>query len=238
MASMRRCGEAGEQGGFAYAGVVTRADLARVTAYLGDGVGALTSAEQAVALAEERFPPAASVAEIGRAEACIALGDVDGARRSLAQVDGSLLPEPERTFALAFAGLARARLGLAARDAEEAVGAAEDLLRHLAANRTAILVAEALVILARARVAQDRPDEAEGFLADAAERAARLGEPLPHWEALALTAEVLDRRGAGDEAADARRRARAIVERLAAGVDDEDLRRRFLARPDVVALGD
>jgi tetratricopeptide (TPR) repeat protein len=237
MASMRRCGEVGDQGGFAYAGVVTRADLARITAYLGDGARALTSAEQALALAVERFPPAVPIAAIGRAVARIVLGDLEGARRSLTQVEGPLLPEPERTFALTFAGLARARVALAAGEAEAASSEAEDVLRLLLANRVEILVAEALVVLARARLALGQPKDAEHVLADAAGRAERLGESLPLWEALALTAEALHRRGAEPEAAEARRRAQEVVDRVASGIDDGDLRRSFLAREDVIALG-
>lgn len=236
MASMRRCEEAGERGGFLYAGVVTGADLARIAAYLGDGARALASAEQALALAAERFPPAAPVAAIGRAEARIVLGDLEGARESLSQVEASLLPEPERTFALAFAGFARARLALASSDAEEAASAAEDVLQPLTANRVEILVAEALVMVARARLALGRPEEAERVLADAEDRAARLGELLPLWEARALNAEILNGRGAEREAAECRRKAREIMDRVASGIDDDDLRRSFLAREDVRAL--
>ncbi len=237
MATMRRCQELGAEGGFAYAGVATRADLARVTAYLGDGERALPLAEQALAIAREQLPPAGPVAAIGEAEARIAIGDLDGARRALAQVEGPMLPEPDRTFALTFAGLARARVAMAAGDAEEAASAAEDVLRLLSENGVEILVAEALVALARARLALALPDEAERVLADAAERASRLGEPLPLWEALALTAEILRRRGAENEAAESRRRAREIVDRVASGIDDEDLRRSFLAREEVRSLG-
>jgi hypothetical protein len=93
------------------------------------------------------------------------------------------------------------------------------------------------VILARARLAAGRLEGAERALAEASERAARLGERLPLWEALAMRGDLLDRRGAGDEAVEARRRAREVVARVAAGIDDEDLRRSFLARPDVVGLG-
>jgi class 3 adenylate cyclase/tetratricopeptide (TPR) repeat protein len=237
MASMRRCGEAGEQGGFAYAGVVTRADTARIIAYLGDGARALATAEQALALAADRFPPAAPMAEIAQADAHIALGDLEGARRSLMRFKGLLLPEPERTFALAFAGLTRARLALAAGDASGAASAAEDLLRHLTANRVEILVADALVTLAGARLAVGLEAEAEPALAKAVKRAARLGERLPLWEALAVTADLLDGRGADVEASETRRRAAEVVGGVAARIDDEDLRRSFLSRGDVVALG-
>jgi class 3 adenylate cyclase/tetratricopeptide (TPR) repeat protein len=237
MRSMRRCAEVGEEGGFAYAGVVTRADQARVIAYLGDGERASPLADQAMALAEERLPPSAPVAAIGQAEARVALGDLDGARGALERVEGPMIPEPDRTFVMASAGLARGRLELAGGALEGAVAAAEGVLRLLTTNGVEIMVAEALVVLARARLAAGRPEEAERVLADAAERAERLGELLPHWEALALSGGILHRRGAAEEADEVRRRAREIVEQVASGIDDDGLRRSFLAREDVRSLG-
>jgi ATP/maltotriose-dependent transcriptional regulator MalT len=237
MASIRRCQAAGELGGFAYSGVVTRFDLARIAAYAGDGERAAALADEALAVARERLPPAEPVAALAQAEARLAIGDLEGAREALDRVDGSLLPEPDRTFALSFAGLAGARLALAREGAEEADLAAAEAVELLHARDVEIMVAEALVILARARLAAGRLEGAERALAEASERAARLGERLPLWEALAMRGDLLDRRGAGDEAVEARRRAREVVARVAAGIDDEDLRRSFLARPDVVGLG-
>ena len=56
------------------------------------------------------------------------------------------------------------------------------------------------------------------------------------WEALAVSADLQARRGARREATDLRSRARAIVDEIAAGLPEPDLRRRFLARDDVLAL--
>ncbi|MCI0633625.1 MAG: AAA family ATPase [Actinobacteria bacterium] len=238
ISSMERCRDVGGEGGFAYAGVAARADLARVYAYLGDGERALSMAEEALGIAREQAPTTISVAIVGQAEARLAIGDLEGARTELARLEDPRIPEPDRLFALVWAGLARARLALAAGEGEEAAGAVEQVLGLLRANEVEILVAPTEVALARARIAQGRFDEAERALAHATRRAERLGESLPLWEALALTAEVLDRRGAEGEAADARRRAREIVHRVAAGIPDEGLRRSFLAREDVVALGE
>jgi hypothetical protein len=92
-------------------------------------------------------------------------------------------------------------------------------------------------MLARIRLAQGRLEAAERALVEAAERAERLGERLALWEALALTAELLRRRGDEKGAVEAQRRAREIVDRVAAGIDDDDLRRSFLSREDVRSLG-
>jgi tetratricopeptide (TPR) repeat protein len=237
VSSIERCRELGAEGGFAYAGVVTDADLARICVYLGDVERAEALAERARESARSQLPPAAPMAAVAEAEVLVAMHDVVGARRALERVEGPMLPEPDRTLALTYAGLARARIALAAGDAEDAASAALDVRRLLTDNGAEALVADALVVLGRARLAQERTDDAERALREAVERAERLGEGLPHWEALALTADLLDRRGAADEAAEARRRAREIVERVAAGIEDDDLRRSFLSREDVRYLG-
>jgi tetratricopeptide (TPR) repeat protein len=205
--------------------------------YLGDADRAKALAERAHEVAEELLPPAAPMAAVAEAEVRVAMKDLAGARRALERVEGPMLPEPDRTLALTYAGLARARVALAGGDAAEAATAALGVLRLLTDNGAEALVADALVVLARARLAQELPDDAELVLREAIERAERLGERLPHWEALALGAGLLDRAGAERPAAESRRRAREIVDRIAIGIDDEDLRQSFLAREDVVALG-
>jgi class 3 adenylate cyclase/tetratricopeptide (TPR) repeat protein len=237
MSSIERCRALGAEGGFAYAGVVTDADLARVCVYLGDVERAGPLAERAREAANAQLPPAAPMAAVAEAEVLVAMNDLAGARRALEGVEGPMLPEPDRTLALTYAGLAGARIALAAGDAEDAASAALDVRRLLTGNGAEALVAEALVALARARLAQERVDDAEVALREAVELAERLGERLPLWEGLGLSAGLLRRRGAVGEAAELRRRARAIVEEVAGGIEDPSLRRSFLARDDVAALG-
>jgi hypothetical protein len=148
-----------------------------------------------------------------------------------------MLPEPDRTFLLVATRTARSRLALVDGDVEDAAAIARDVVRHLRTIGGQVLVAEALVLLATALVAAERFEEAEREVGDAIEQAERLGERKALWEALALSAGLRDRRGAEPEAAELRRRARAIVEEIAAGLTDADLRDRFLSRNDVRALG-
>ena len=236
MREIERSREVGEEGGFAYAGVGTRADLALLRATLGDGAGALALAMEADAIARVTMPSAISVAAVGEAAALVALGDPVGARRALEPVDVSRLPVSFRTFTRTSAGLVRSRAALATGDHDDAAAAVEEVLEHLRGNGIEILVADALVMLARIRLAQGRVDEAEYALAQAEERAARTGELLALWQALALRAGIIEARGDEVGAAGARERARAIVERVASDIDDEHLRRSFLALPDVREL--
>jgi tetratricopeptide (TPR) repeat protein len=234
--SIHRCLELGEEGGFAYAAIATRADLSRVTTYLGDGERGLALAEEALAIARERVPPAISIARVSQALALISLGRHDEAHAPLEAVDLMMLPEPDRTFLRVASGAARTRLALFDGDVAHAEAVARTVVEELRTSGVEILVAGALVVLARALVAADRFEEAGDELAEAIDRAERLGERRILWEALALSADLHARRGADPEAADLRSRARAIVDEIAAGVPDPELWRRFLARDDVRAL--
>jgi class 3 adenylate cyclase/tetratricopeptide (TPR) repeat protein len=236
IASIQRCLELGEQGGFAYAAIATRADLSRVMTYLGDGDRGLALAQESLAIARERVPPALSIARVSQALALISLGRRDEARDPLGEVALTMLPEPDRTFLRVASGAARARLALLDGAVEEAEAVARSVIEVLRRSGVEILVAGALVVLARALLAADRLDEAGHELADATARAEGLGERRVLWEALALSADLHARRGDRREAADLRRRGRAIVDGIAAGLPEADLRRRFLARDDVRAL--
>jgi class 3 adenylate cyclase/tetratricopeptide (TPR) repeat protein len=229
MDSMRRSLELGERGGFAFAGIITRADLARAYSSLGDAERALPLAERALELADELVPTAVSLAQIARSEALLVAGDVPGARAALEGIDVERLPEPDRTLAFVRSRLAGSRITLALGDPGGAATTATDVVRHLRTRKVRILVAEALIAVARARIAQGRFVEAEGELADAISEAEQLGERMALWEALALRAQVFDRRGETDEAGELRRRARTVVDEIAVGIAEDELRDRFLA---------
>jgi class 3 adenylate cyclase/tetratricopeptide (TPR) repeat protein len=234
--TVQRSKELGERGGFAYAAIATRADLGGVIAYLGDGERALALADEALAIALERVPPATSLAHVARAGALLTLGRHAEAQAPLEEVDLMMLPEPDRTFLMVTARTTRSRLALEDGDVDEAGAIARGVLEDLRAKGVVVLEAVALVALARAHVAAGRFEEAGGELAQAIEHAERLDERKVLWEALALSADLHARRGAEQEAAELRARARAIVEEIAAGLADPELRRRFLARDDVHTL--
>lgn len=236
METIRRSMELGEEGGFAYAGIATRADLSRLMAYLGDADRALALADESLAVALERVPPAASLAHVARADALIALGRHDEAHAPLDEVDLMMLPEPDRTFLMVASRTIRSRLALADGDIDGADEIARGMVEDLRMKGVVVLEAEALLAMARAHVTAGRFEEARDDVAKAIEEAEQLGERRVLWEALALSATVQDQQGSAGEAADLRRGAGAIVDEIAAGLVDADLRRRFLGRDDVSAL--
>jgi tetratricopeptide (TPR) repeat protein len=228
--AIERCRDLGEQGGFVYAAVETRAELAGVVAWAGEGERALALADESYAIALEQIPPGVTIAAQARAEALLALGDPEGAREALAELVPAKVPEIQRSFTVAAAGLTRARLELASGDPVAAAAAAEALLERLRANGAEIYVAEALAELARARLASGELDDAERLVGESLERSSRLGERLARWSALEVLAEIRDRRGDDDGAAHARREIRTIADDVGGELGDDALRRGFEAR--------
>jgi len=146
-----------------------------------------------------------------------------------------MLPEPDRTFLMGASRTTRSRLALADGDAEEAGSIARQVIGELRSLGVQVLVAEPLVALAKAHLAEDRLEEAGAELLDAIELAERFGERRVLWEALSLRAVLQERSGSGN-AADLRRGARAIVDEIAAGLPDANIRARFLAREEIPGL--
>jgi hypothetical protein len=160
----------------------------------------------------------------------LALGDLAPAREALAGFVPAALPEIQRSFTVATAGLTRSRLELASDDPVAAAAAAEAVLERLRAIGAELFVADALAALARARTAAGDLDDAERLIGDSLDRSSRLGERLARWSALEVLAGIRDRSGDADAAADARREIRAIADDVVAGIGDEALRRGFEAR--------
>ena len=230
VASIDRCRELGEQGGFAYAAVESRAELASVVAWAGDGERALALADEAYAIALEKIAPGVSVATVARAEALLALGDAEAAREALAGFVSATLPEIQRSFTVATAGLTRSRLEIASGDPSAAIAAAEAVLERLRAHGAEIFLAQALAELARARLAAGELDDAARLVGESLERSSRLGERLARWSALEVLAEIRDRRGDADGGADTRRDIRMIADDVGGDLDDDALRRGFDVR--------
>ncbi len=232
MRSMQDCLEIGEGSGFTFAGVASRVDLARTLVELGDSQRALALADRALELARRQLPPAVPPALVARAEALLAAGERGDARSVLDTVDPERLPGPDRTFSFVIFKLAGSRAELALDRPGAAASAAADALGYLRSNGIQVMVAEGLVAMARARLAEGRLAEAEGASTEATEEAERLGERRALWEALAISAKVRELRGTPDEAAELRERARGVVGEIAEGLDDDGLRESFLERTE------
>jgi class 3 adenylate cyclase/tetratricopeptide (TPR) repeat protein len=130
------------------------------------------------------------------------------------------------------------RLALARRDPAAALAAAEtelDSARHFGAQK---LEMRAQALRARALLALDRGDEAEQAVAASLSVAEAIAYPAGRWRALRLQAEIARRRGRTADADAAEHALRATVERLAASLPDDELRRALYAAAAVRRLAD
>jgi tetratricopeptide (TPR) repeat protein len=128
---------------------------------------------------------------------------------------------------------AQAEACLATGDLEGARAHAERL-RDVAGERgTPTYGITANKLLADLALRQDRPEDAEAPLAAAVDLMRRRACPLIGWRTFATLGRVRKRLGSAEDARAAFGEAAAIVHRIAASVDDEPLRRRFLDSPAV-----
>jgi hypothetical protein len=110
------------------------------------------------------------------------------------------------------------------------------LLPHLASSGAKRYEGELLYWRGRLRVAQGDLPAAAADLDRAREILDQAEAKIALWRVDAALAEVHAATGDHRSALEAGRRAAAMVESLAAGIANEDLRRSFLARPDVAQV--
>jgi hypothetical protein len=96
--------------------------------------------------------------------------------------------------------------------------------------------ADALLLKGSSLTALGRTDEAERVLLEGRDEAEKLGFAPITWRIDVALYDIASAAGDQERAAEFRERAKAIVERLAATIDEEPLRATFLASPDVRAV--
>ena len=228
---MREAIEMGERAGFLAAQATSRATLAETYAYLGDPDLARDTAAIALEIANERLPMARPWVLGGIAQIHLSAGELDRADAALAGSEVELLPEPLRSAASIKVPLVRGSLADARGDHGQAIEIADAVLDRLRSAGLRPFVAEAMLLKGRALAAAGRAREAGE---DAP------GGALDRRRPRAPSDPVGDPRGARHD----RRRggapgllteARVVVRSIADGIEEE-LRRSFLARPDVRPL--
>ncbi len=123
---------------------------------------------------------------------------------------------------------AEGRVRIARGQAKEAQEAAKRLADMVAVNQLNHWHIPALLLEAEARMAGADPIGAATLFAAASDEAARIGRPPAQWRALAGLAEAQRALGQTEASVASARRAREIIDRLAASVPDERLRATFM----------
>ena len=161
----------------------------------------------------------------------LSVGELDRAEAALAGSDVELLPEPLRSAASIKVPLVRGSVADARGDHAQAIEIADAVLDRLRRAGLRPFVAEAMLLKGRALAAGGGTRDAEGILQEARRTADGLGHRRILWEILLALAPMVGEEQRLEMLAEARR----IVRSIADGVE-EDLRRSFLARPDVHGL--
>ncbi|MGQ0568714.1 MAG: hypothetical protein ACT4P5_04160 [Armatimonadota bacterium] len=123
---------------------------------------------------------------------------------------------------------AEGRIQIARGQAKEAQEIAKRLADMVAANQLNYWHVPALLLEAEARLAGADPIGASTLFGAASDEAVRTGRVPALWRALAGLAEAQHALGQTEAAAASARRAREIIDRLAASVPDEHLRATFV----------
>jgi tetratricopeptide (TPR) repeat protein len=218
-----------ERGGFIPPLGTTRADLASVIAYLGDFDRAQAALRVALQVAEMR--PISLPRVMGaKAELHLLAGELDEAEAAAGASEFERLPEPLRSSESFHLALVRGRIAAARGEHARAVEIADTVLERLRSWEIRSFVAEALLLKGRSLAASGDVDEAERALAEARSEAERLEHRLVLWEILAQLSQIEASRGNAEHAAELRSEARGIVEHVADGLEDVELRASFLDR--------
>jgi class 3 adenylate cyclase/tetratricopeptide (TPR) repeat protein len=233
IATMQECIVIAERSGFIPPQATVRADLATVYASLGDPERARELARVALEVAEERQSISRPWVLGAMAEIHLLAAELDEAETAAGESQVELLPEPLQSTASVQVALVRGRIALARGDHATAVEIADRILDRLRALEIRLFVTDALLLRGRALAAAGRSDEAEATLQQARSEAQRLECRRVLWQVLRELGRVLGARGDAVAADEPRAEAAAIVERIAASIDDPGLRSGFLARPDV-----
>jgi class 3 adenylate cyclase/tetratricopeptide (TPR) repeat protein len=226
---LREAIDLGERAGFV-AAETFRAALGETYAYLGDRNLAQDTAAIALKIADERLPTARPMILSVFAQIHLWAGEPDRAEAALADSAVELLPEPLRSTASIQVPLLRGSLAEARGEHAHAIEIADAVLDLVHRAGLRLFVAEALLLKGRALAAGGGRD-AEGVLREARRTAEGLGHRRILWEILVALAPMVGEQ----ERLGMLREARRIVASIADGVE-EDLRRSFLARPDVHGL--
>jgi len=236
MTKMRECIECAEASGFMIPLAATPADMGVLIANLGDTERGTQLAAEGLAAAERLNEIAIPLVMSSVAEVAVLDGRLEDAQSAVEKSITDRLPGLLSFSAAANAMILRGRLAAIRGDHEEAVEIADHVLGWVRSLEARPFDPAALLLKGRSLVALRRPDDAEQALLEGRDAAEQLGfEPMIWQIDMALSGIARD---AGDatRAETLREQARTIVERLAASIDDEDLRASFFSSPDVQAV--
>jgi hypothetical protein len=235
MADMHECIELSALAGFVIPQAITRGDLGAVLANLGDLERGEAVAREGLEVAETHNAMAVPLVTGSLGEIQLLAGDVDGAEATIGNSNIERLPGPIHFAASAHVELLRGRIASLRGDHAGAIAMADAVIEWLGRLGVQPFLPAARYLKGTALLANGVVDEAEAVLLDASSDAQRLGFAIA-WRIDAALAGIAAERGDETRAAKLRTEATATIDRVAASLEDEELRASFLNLPDVGAV--
>jgi class 3 adenylate cyclase/tetratricopeptide (TPR) repeat protein len=236
LAEMRECLESAEASGFMIPLAATRADMGALYANLGEVAQGAELAAEGLAIAERVNALAVPLVMASVAEVALLDGRLDDAQAAIDRSITAVLPGLLAFSAAANAQIQRGRLAAIRGDHDGALEVADHVLTWLRPLGVRPYEANALLLKGTSLAALGRPDEAEAALMDGRDAADELAFTPVGWKIDMALSRLASDAGDAPRAAELRERAKTVVERLAASIDDEALRASFLALPEVEAV--
>ncbi len=233
IATMLDCIRYGEQGGYLVALVLMRAYLSLTYLDLGAVQQGMETARAGLAVAEQHLQVLVPAVRAVLAHLLLANGEQAAAR---AAMDGLAGDDSDNPFGVDRVLDAKAEVSLAFGEVEEALAASRKHIAYLQGHRFRQLLPRALHAQARIFLAAGQTEEAAATLTEAQAIAAALQVRSAAWRILATLADLEAAAGNQAQADIWRAQAREQVAFIAGQIDSDDLRRSFLALPEVQGL--
>lgn len=232
MQSMRECIRLAKLANFTAPLFVTHSDLASVNAGLGDSERGLMLARMALEQAEIQFPvyrayPLSVIAEIQ-----LNLGLYGEAAVALEQARSNSIEEAYPIYAIHVL-LAEGKLALGQREYQKAIVVTETLLDHVQEYRSRAFLPDALFLQGRIHARMGKIDFAVQLLQEARVAAEEIGSRRTLWRILFKLSQLeVD----PETAFLLQREAQEVLHYISKRIGAPDLRKSFLAQPDVKAV--
>ena len=183
-------------------------------------------------------PEITSNAQLNLADAAFATGDIDGARRMLEEFYDSL-PQLHEWAKWRYSQHMMHSLGevlLASGEGDRALAMANECLALAEPTETRKNIVKARRLKGQVFLAQGKLPEAEVELGIALEVARVIGNPPQLWKTLDAMGDLYRAQGRPDDASQAYGESLSIIENVAAGLNDDQLRETFLNSDHVQAI--
>lgn len=233
LSRLRQSIEQARQAGFATGEVMSRAQVAFVLSELGDQDSASAIASEGLAEAERLIPTWRGQPCAMLALAAIRRGQVETADQLMVEFRPLATPYD---VSIMYLGLCEAEHAMLRGDFAGAIAAADEHRRMLRLYNFSLLSPNLLICRALAESAQGRADAAAATLDECIAECDRYGMRQPRWRALCELWALQEMAGRADPSTLAR--ARADLDYIAARIDDDALRSRFMALPAVRRIAD